>query len=54
MENLTRIVWCDSPEEIETKKADMLAAGEDISGTLFVRWWTKEEANAQLESGDAA
>jgi hypothetical protein len=47
-------IWCRSPEEIESKRAEMLAAGEDLSRTMFVRWWTKEEAadNAQLEGGD--
>ena len=30
----TQTIWCNSPEEIETKRAEMLAAGVDISNTM--------------------
>ena len=54
MEHPMRTIWCWSPEEIEAKRAEMLAAGVDLSSVSFIRWWTKEEAadNAQLEGGD--
>jgi hypothetical protein len=51
---MTQTIWCNSPEEIETTRAEMLAAGVDLSNVVFVRWWTKEEAdNAELEGEDA-
>jgi hypothetical protein len=47
-------IWCWSPEELEAKRAEMLAAGVDLSNVLFIRWWTKAEDddNAQLEGGE--